>query len=203
MKGTLFMCDNDFIKEVFIMNRKVAILYADGFEDTEALATRDILVRAGIEIYDLRVENNLDKDYVKASHGINLAKFHLASDFDPSMFDAVILPGGGLGTQNLLRSSEVERYLKVLSKEHKLLCAICAAPMVLGKYGYLHNKRFTCFKGCNEGLDGIFTASEVEVDDNIVTGRAMLYSVKFGLKIAELLLGKDTSDRVARQITGI
>ena len=197
------MCDNDSIKEVFIMSKKVAILYADGFEDTEALAARDILVRAGIEIYDLRVENNLDKDYVKASHGINLAKFHLASDFDPSMFDAVILPGGGLGTQNLLRSVEVERYLKVLSKEHKLLCAICAAPMVLGKYGYLHNKRFTCFKGCNEGLDGIFTASEVEVDDNIVTGRAMLYSVKFGLKIAELLLGKDTSDRVARQITGI
>ena len=185
------------------MSKKVAILYADGFEDTEALATRDILVRAGIEVYDLRVENNLDKDFVKASHGIHLAKFGLASEFDPSTFDAVILPGGGLGTQNLLRSLEVEKYLKVLAKEHKLLCAICAAPMVLGKYGYLHNKKYTCFKGCNEGLDGIFTAAEVEVDDNIVTGRAMLYSVKFGLKIAELLLGPATSNRVATQITGI
>ena len=185
------------------MSKKVAILYADGFEDTEALATRDILVRAGIEVYDLRVENNLDKDFVKASHGIHLAKFALASEFDPSTFDAVILPGGGLGTQNLLRSLEVEKYLKVLSKEHKLLCAICAAPMVLGKYGYLHNKKYTCFKGCNEGLDGIFTAAEVEVDDNVVTGRAMLYSVKFGLKIAELLLGPATSNRVATQITGI
>ena len=185
------------------MSKKVAILYADGFEDTEALATRDILVRCGVEVYDLRVENNLDKDYVKASHGINLARFRLASECDPHLFDAVILPGGGLGTQNLLRSREVERYLKALSEEHKLLCAICAAPMVLGKYGYLHNKRFTCFKGCNEGLDGIFTANEVEVDDNIVTGRAMLYSVKFGLKIAELLLGKEVSDKVANQITGI
>ena len=185
------------------MSKKVAILYADGFEDTEALATRDILVRAGIEVYDLRVENNLDKDFVKASHGIHLAKFGLASEYDPSMFDAVILPGGGLGTQNLLRSTEVERYLKVLAKEHRFLCAICAAPMVLGKYGYLHNKKYTCFKGCNEGLDGIFTAAEVEVDDNIVTGRAMLYSVKFGLKIVELLLGPATSNRVATQITGI
>ena len=75
--------------------------------------------------------------------------------------------------------------------------------MVLGKYGLLHDKRFTCFKGCNEGVDGIFTANEVEVDGNIVTARAMLYSVKFGLKIAELLVGKSISDRVANQITGI
>ena len=185
------------------MNKKVAILYADGFEDVEALATRDILVRAGLEVYDLRVENNLNKDYVEASHHIYLAKFHLASEFDPGQFDAVILPGGGLGTQNLLKSKEVEKYLNVLNQNHKLLCAICAAPMVLGKYGYLHNKRFTCFKGCNEGLDGLFTASEVEVDDHIVTARAMLYSVPFGLKIVELLLGKEISDKVANQIKGI
>ena len=185
------------------MEKKVAILYADGFEDAEALATRDILVRSGIKVFDLMIETNFDQELVESSHGVSLARFDLASNHNPHEFDAVILPGGGRGTQNLLNSKEVERYLKVAKEEHKLMCAICAAPMVLGKYGYLHNKRFTCFKGCNEGLDGIFTAKEVEVDDNIVTARAMLYSVKFGLKIAELLVGKAISDRVANQITGI
>ena len=185
------------------MEKKVAILYADGFEDAEALATRDILVRSGIKVFDLMVENNVNLEEVESSHGVSAAGFELASKYNPEIFDAVILPGGGRGTQNLLKSKEVERYLKVASQEHKLLCAICAAPMVLGKYGLLHNKRFTCFKGCDEGVDGIFTANEVEVDGNIVTARAMLYSVKFGLKIAELLVGKSISDKVANQITGI
>ena len=185
------------------MEKRVAILYTDGFEDAEALATRDILVRCGIQVFDLIVENNVNLKEVESSHGVALSNFDLASNFNPHEFDAVILPGGGRGTQNLLRSREVERYLKAMHEEHKFMCAICAAPMVLGKYGYLHNKRFTCFKGCNEGLDGIFTASEVEVDDNIITARAMLYSVKFGLKIAELLVGKTISDKVANQITGI
>lgn len=185
------------------MNKKVAILYADGFEDTEALATRDILVRCGIEIIDLRIESNDDPDFVRASHGIFLAGFDLASNHSPEEFDAVILPGGGLGTQNLLKSKEVERFLAGAHKKGILMCAICAAPMVLGKYGYLHNKRFTCFKGCNEGVDGIFTAKEVEVDGNIITGRAMLYSVKFGLEIARHLVGEEVSNKVAGQITGI
>lgn len=185
------------------MEKRVAILYADGFEDAEALATRDILVRSGIEVFDLMVETNYNQEFVTSSHEVSVTRFDLASNYNPYEFDAVILPGGGRGTQNLLRSKEVERYLRAASQEHKLICAICAAPMVLGKYGLLHNKKYTCFKGCKEGLDGIFTASEVEVDDNIVTARAMLYSVKFGLKIAELLVGKTISDKVSNQITGI
>lgn len=83
------------------------------------------------------------------------------------------------------------------------MCAICAAPMVLGKNGLLHNKPYTCYPGCNEGLDGIYTGEEVVVSDNIVTARSMLYSVPFGLKIIELLLGLDTKERIYKQIAGM
>ena len=75
--------------------------------------------------------------------------------------------------------------------------------MVLGKNGLLHNRRYTCYPGCNEGLDGIYTGEEVVVTDNIVTGRSMLYSVPFGLKIIELLVGKDIADRVYSGIAGL
>ena len=185
------------------MAKKVAILYADGFEDVEALATRDVLLRGGVEVADLRIENNLNPHVVQASHGLLLAGFDFANNHNPNEFDAVILPGGGLGTQNLLKSKEVERYLKYMNENNKLMCAICAAPMVLGKYGLLHNKKFTCFAGCNEGLDGNFTAKEVEIDGNIITGRSMLYSVPFGLAILEYLLGKDAKERVYKQIEGL
>ena len=117
--------------------------------------------------------------------------------------DVIVLPGGGRGVQNLLKSSWVDEMIQKHYQNGKLVCAICAAPMVLAKNGLLHNKRYTCYPGCNEGLDGIYTGEEVVVTDNIVTARSMLYSVPFGLKIVELLVNKETSDRVYLQIAGL
>ena len=181
---------------------KAVILYANGFEDVEAIATRDVLVRAGIDVVDLLTENIYEDHEVKSSHGLFLDGFFKACNYMGD-FDALILPGGGLGVKNLLDSVETKRLLDKAFKENKLVCAICAAPMVLGKYGYLKGKKYTCFAGCNEGINGEFTAEEVVVDGNIITARSMLYSIPFGLMIIERLLGKSVSEKVYKQIEGL
>lgn len=180
---------------------KVLIIYADGFEDVEALATRDVLVRAGISVYDAKIDE--DNEIVVSSHKMSLTGFKSLKNLNTDEFDAIILPGGSRGVNNLLQSDEVDRLVKEFYLKHKLVCAICAAPMVLGKNGLLHNRPYTCYPGCNEGLDGNYTGEEVVVSDNIVTARSMLYSIPFGLKIIELLLDKETSDRVYSQIAGL
>ena len=180
---------------------KVLMLFADGFEDVEAIATRDVLIRAGIEVYDAKIDE--DKQIVASSHKMSLIGFKSLKNINVNDFEAIILPGGSRGVNNLLRSSEVDYLVKEFNRSGKWVCAICAAPMVLGKNGLLHNKRYTCYPGCNEGLDGIYTGEELVVTDNIVTARSMLYSVPFGLKIIELLLGKSDSDRVYSQIAGL
>lgn len=180
---------------------KALLLFADGFEDVEAIATRDILIRAGIEVYDAKIDE--DKQIVVSSHKMSLIGFKSLKNINIDEFTALILPGGSRGVNNLLRSSEVDYLVKEFNKQHKWVCAICAAPMVLAKNGLLHNKRYTCYPGCDEGLDGIYTGEEVVVTDNLVTARSMLYSVPFGLKIIELLLGKSDSDRIYSQIAGL
>ena len=180
---------------------KVLLLFADGFEDVEAIATRDVLIRAGIEVYDAKI--NDDNQIVVASHKIALIGLKSLKNINVDDFEAIILPGGMRGVNNLLASSEVERLLKEFNNKHKWVCAICAAPMVLSKAGLLKNKRYTCYPGCNEGLDGIYTGEEVVVTDNIVTGRSMYFSIPFGLKIIELLLSKQDSDRIYKQIAGL
>ena len=180
---------------------KVLMLFADGFEDVEAIATRDVLIRAGIEVYDAKIDE--DKQIVVSSHKMSLIGFKSLKNANVNDFEAIILPGGSRGVNNLLRSNEVDYLVKEFNRLGKWVCAICAAPMVLGKNGLLHNKRYTCYPGCNEGLDGIYTGEELVVTDNIVTARSMLYSVPFGLKIIELLLGKSDSDRVYSQIAGL
>lgn len=177
------------------------MLYADGFEDVEAIATRDVLVRAGIEVVDVKIKE--DSQIVVSSHKMSLTGFLSAKNINVEEFSALILPGGSRGVNNLLQSSEVDRLVKEFNDKHKWVCAICAAPMVLAKNGLLHNKRYTCYPGCNEGLDGNYTGEEVVVTDNIVTARSMLYSIPFGLTIIELLLGKDTKERIYKQIAGL
>lgn len=176
------------------------ILFADGFEDVEALAPRDLLIRAGVNMTSSSIKE--DK-IVMTSHGVSLLADKSIKEINDKDYDFIILPGGGRGTQNLLKSDEVNALLKRFNNDHKLICAICAAPMVLAKAGLLKNKKYTCFAGCNEGLDGIFTAEEVVKDDNIITARSMLFSVPFALKIIESLLGKEKRDEIYRQINGL
>lgn len=180
---------------------KGLMLLADGFEDVEALASRDVLVRAGIEIVTSSIKDNKE---VTTSHGVKLFTDISSEELnDYDSYDFIVLPGGGRGVENLLKWYRIEQVISKFAINNKLICAICAAPMVLGKCGLLTNKRYTCYAGCNVGLEGEYTASEIEIDDNILTGRSMLFSVDFGLAIIEYLLGKEKRDLIYRQIEGL
>ena len=176
------------------------ILYANGFEDTECLSTRDVLVRAGIEMVSASIN---DDQVVASSFGVPVLANTLLKNiksFDD--FDFIVLPGGGRGTQNLKESKLVENAVMEFVKKDKLICAICAAPSVFGKYGLLKNTNYTCFAGCNEGVIGNFTGDEVEVDGNIITARSMMYSIPFALAIIEKLLGKEVKEKVLVGLKG-
>lgn len=177
------------------------MLFADGFEDVEAIATRDVLIRAGINVIDAKINN--DSEIVTSSHKMSLTGFCDLNNVNVDEYEAIILPGGSKGVNNLLSSNEVDNLVKAFNAANKWVCAICAAPMVLGQNDLLKNKRFTCYPGCEANIDGIYTGEELVVTDNIVTARSMLFSIPFGLKIVELLLSKEDSDRVNRQIAGL
>lgn len=177
------------------------ILLADGFEDTEALTTRDVLIRAGIEITTASITDRLE---VESSFGVHvLADALLKLIFDTTPYDFIVLPGGGRGTRNLSESSLVAMYIEKFVKANKLVCAICAAPSILGKLGYLANEKYTCFAGFNSGFAGEFTGSEVEVSHNFITARSMRFSIPFGLTIVEKLLGKEIKEKVEIGLNGL
>lgn len=176
------------------------LILADGFEDTEALTTRDVLIRAGIEVTTCSITDRLE---VESSFGVHvLADALLKLIFDCEPYDFIVLPGGGRGTRNLKECEFLKAYLDYFSLHDKLICAICAAPSVLGYYGYLDNRKYTCFAGFNEGIRGIFTGNEVERDDNIITARSMQYSIPFALEIIDYLLGSEVKEKVLVGLQG-
>ena len=180
---------------------KGLMFLADGFEDTEALSTRDVLIRSGLEVVTVSINESRQ---VLSSFGLTLLAdrpFSLIGDI--YSYDFLILPGGGRGTQNLKTSPNVRNIVKRFYENNKLICAICAAPSIFGDLGLLKDIRYTCFVGFNEGIDGIFTGNEVEVDGNIITARSMHYSIDFALAIIESLLGKQAKQKVLEGLNGL
>ena len=183
------------------LNMKVLILYADGFEDVEALATRDVLVRAGFEVCDVKISDN--EQLVVSSHKVALYGLKSLKEVTFNEFDALIIPGGSRGVMNLLNSEDTIRAVKHFYHSNKYVCAICAGPMVLSKAGVLAEHIYTCYPGCEKGLLGTYTGKEIEVSGKIITARSMMYSIPFGLKIIEVLGSKELSEKINRQISGL
>ena len=73
--------------------------------------------------------------------------------------------------------------------------AICAAPSILGKYGYLKGLNYTVYPGF-EGEYGNLVNEGVIQDKNMITGRAMAFTIEFALKIVEARCGKEVADKV-------
>lgn len=178
---------------------KGLMLLADGFEDTEALSTRDVLIRGGIDMITCSVKN---EPAVMSSMGIELYADTTYRGVTLDDYDFIVLPGGGGGTRILYTSEFVKDALKHF--ENKLMCAICAAPSVLGKYGYLNNKKFVCFPGFEDGIMGHYQSDgTVVVDGNIITARSMYYSIEFGLTILKTLLGEEACKKALVGMKGL
>lgn len=176
----------------------VLFFLADGFEETELIAPVDILRRAGADVRLVSIEDTLT---VTGSHGIIIYADVLVTDALSIEFGAIVLPGGLKGTNRLKESVWTEKFLKIATETGAYISAICAAPTVLGKFGLLEGKNFTCYPGMESEIEeGIYTAKGVECDDVFVTGEAMGSSLEFGFKLCEILMGKDTAETIKNQI---
>lgn len=172
----------------------IYVFLAPGFEEIEALATVDVLRRAELDVLTVGVGEN----FVIGSHQIPVAADIGESDLVlDEKLEAVILPGGMPGTLNLEKSAVVQKAIDWAVKNGKLVCAICAAPSILGHKGLLNGKNATCFPGFEKELTGaVISDKYVCRDGNIITARGMGSSIEFSLQIAELLSGTQNSEKI-------
>ena len=177
----------------------IYMFLADGFEEVEALCPLDILRRAGLEVTTVGVGG---KDMIAGAHGITVQADIPDIMYRDSAPDMIILPGGMPGSTNLDESKTVDAALKVAAKKGAYLCAICAAPMVLGKRGYLDGKRAVCYPGFEEYLAGA-TVSETETvvhDGSVITAKGMGAAFEFGIELVRALKDNETAEKIKNSV---
>ena len=170
----------------------IYMFLANGFEEIEALLPLDLMRRAGLEVKTVGV-GGLD---ITGSHGITVKADMLDTDFADNSPECVILPGGMPGTTNLDASPIVHKALDLALENNSLICAICAAPMILGKRGILKGKNATCFPGFEEYLEGATVGGRAVRDGQVITGVGMGAALEFGIEIVAALCGRGAADKL-------
>ena len=177
---------------------KVYVFLAEGFEEIEGLTVVDLLRRANVETEMVSV---MEGKQIKGSHGIKVTADCMFADVDFSDADVLVLPGGMPGTLNLGNHEGLCELLKKHYEEKKVIAAICAAPSVFGKLGFLNGRVATCYPGFEKDLQGaIVCPTKVAVDENVVTAKGMGAAIDFALKLIELLIGLETAAEISDAI---
>ena len=179
---------------------KAVIFFAPGLEECEGLLCVDILRRAGVEVTIAAVGGDR---VVRSARQVNVLADALAEELDYSVFDAVILPGGIPGVDNLKADATVRRVCTEFAAAGKIVAAICAAPTALAAFGVLNGKKATVYPGMDAALtEGgcTYTGLPLTIDGNIVTGEALGAAIPFALALARILAGGEASDRVRKAI---
>ncbi len=173
--------------------KRVAVLFADGFEEVEGLTVVDFLRRAGVDTMIVGVSGGK----VTGSHDIRI-EADLTLEQLPADLDAIVLPGGMPGSKHLAESPDVIRRVRAMFDAGKLVASICAAPgVVLSKAGVLQGRRFTCYPGYEKNVEGgRFSEERVVVDGNLITSRAAGTAAEFSIALIRELAGADAAQKV-------
>ena len=177
---------------------RVAVFFAEGFEEIEALTVVDICRRGGLTTDMVSVTGSAE---VTGSHGITVKADKMFEQADANDYDMLVLPGGMPGTKNLEAHEGLMGQIDTFYEAGKYIAAICAAPSIFGQRGILKGRNACSYPSFESHLEGAsVTAGPVEVSDHVITSRGMGTAIEFGLTILRIFCGQEKAEELAKGI---
>ncbi|MDA3969910.1 MAG: DJ-1/PfpI family protein [Desulfobulbaceae bacterium] len=169
------------------------LILAHGFEEIEAVTICDVLRRGDIQV----TMAGIGATAMRGAHDIIIQADVVLADVG-DLFDAIILPGGMGGTENLLGSADVTTLLKRHAEAGKLVAAICAAPWVLARADLLAGVQATIYPGLESKITGTCSNDRVVQDGMIITSRGPATAMEFSLALVQELVGEEMGVEVGK-----
>lgn len=179
---------------------KGLVIIADYFEDTELIATIDVLLRNNDQI---TLASALDRKELISKCNVKMNADVYLKDVNYDEFDFLFIPGGPGAFKILNTIKKVDEAIKDFAKKGKLVATICAAPMLVGRLNYLNNRNYTIYPGFEEYVvGGIHSCSPVVRDGNFITAKSMYYSIDLGLEIISYFYGEERKEQIKLSLKG-
>ncbi len=180
---------------------KFLMILADRFEDVEAIATLDVLLRGKDEVDTVSMMSNKEVK-TKSGHVFIANKHYL--EISLTDYDALIIPGGPASFTILSELNIVNEYIDYFVLNNKLVAAICAAPFLVGRRGYYKDRKFTVHPGFEDRITlGTYLRDvPVVVDGPFITAKSMYFSIDFALAIHSYYHGTNSRDALKKSLQG-
>jgi len=175
------------------------IVYSKNMEDVEALATKALLVRAGYHM-DSMTFNPVK--VLKTAYKQSIMADFTFDEIDVNAYDFLVIPGGKYVSETIDKDQDINSLAKRFYTNNKYVCAICAAPLFLGKAKLLENIKYTAFPGTEKMIDqGHYLGhKKVVSDDLFITARSAGAVYDFVYEIVKNLSNKDKADALFKSI---
>ncbi|MEI6897372.1 MAG: DJ-1/PfpI family protein [Psychromonas sp.] len=175
------------------MVKCVAVLLSDGFEEGEAVVFIDILRRLEIKV---DVLSCMETTALASYFGTKITADYTLNEKYDQTYDAVMMPGGPQGTDNLSANVMVIDFLKKHIEREKYICALCSSgAKVLAAHNLLGERNYTTGGGLNENYnDGNFQDKKVVIDGHFISGKGLGVSFEFAFTVAKMLLADNQKD---------
>ena len=121
---------------------------------------------------------------------------------DLSAFDLLYI-SGGLGTRRLMGDDRCLDYLKKWGNERPV-ASVCTGALLLGKAGYLRDKRATTHRNAYELLAPycreVVRNRRIVDEGNVITAVGVSSALDLGLYLVERFWGEKARERIAQQM---
>ncbi|MFN7141570.1 MAG: type 1 glutamine amidotransferase domain-containing protein, partial [Limisphaerales bacterium] len=188
-----------------LAGKKVAILVADGFEQSELVEPRNALKNAGADTMIIspakgKVMGWKDKDW-----GDTFAVDTTLEKANADDYDALLLPGGVMNPDKLRANEQAVHFVRRFFEQKKPVAAICHGPWTLIDAGVVKGRELTSYHSIRSDLlnaGAKWVDQEVVVDAGLVTSRQPSDIPAFNQKMIEEFAEGKHEGQLAGAATG-
>lgn len=169
---------------------KIAILVADGFEESELAKPKQALEEAGAKTVLVSPVSGRVKSWSNKNWSNDYPVDAELSTVSPDDFDALLLPGGTINPDRLRTIPEAIHFITHFVQSNKPIAAICHGPWTLINAGGVSGKKMTSYNSIKIDLinaGATWSDEAVVVDENLVTSRKPDDIPEFNRAFIELL----------------
>ena len=169
-------------------NKKIAVLAADGYEQSELESPVQALKEAGATVEIISLKSGEIRAMKDHEWSTSVAVDKTVSEAKVSDYDALLLPGGVLNPDAVRADGKAVSFVKDFFSADKPVAAICHGPQTLIDAEVVEGRKMTSFKAISKDLKNAgahWVDEEVVTDGNLTTSRKPEDLPAFNKRIVE------------------
>jgi protease I len=171
-----------------LSNKKVAVLAADGYEQSELESPVKALKDAGATVEIISLKPGKIKSMKDHEWSDSVSVDQTVDEAKASSFDALLLPGGVINPDAVRGNENAVNFVKEFFDVEKPVAAICHGPQTLINAEVVNGKKMTSYHSVSADLKNAganWVDEEVVTDGNLTTSRSPEDLPAFNKRIVE------------------